>query len=301
MNYLNELITLCDEIGCNNKRNEPMSAHTTFQVGGVVPLFMEPSTLDQISRITAFCSQRKIPLRTIGNGSNLLVADEGADIALLCLGSNFAGIHQEGETNLICEAGASLSSVCAFALKHSLSGLEFAWGIPGNVGGAVYMNAGAYGGEMKDVLARVIHVSFDGGICCLEKDALKLSYRHSIYKENSASIALAEFSLRKGNQDEIRAKMDDYITRRKTKQPLEFPSAGSTFKRPVGGYASALIDQCGLKGLRVGGAMVSEKHAGFIINYENATCKDILDLVAQVQSRVKKQTGFELELEVERL
>ncbi len=277
--------------------NELMRDHTTFRIGGPADYFITVNNTEELRFVVDLCEENDIQHMLIGNGSNLLIRDEGLRYAVIKLSGEFKEISLKG--NLIrCGAGVTLSKLCTFALSHSLSGLEFAFGIPGTVGGAVYMNAGAYGGEIKDVLRSSTHLTEDGKVTMVSADSLNLSYRYSSYKENNNIILFSEFELKLGNKDEIKAKMDDFMNRRVTKQPLEFPSAGSVFKRPEGAFAGALIEQCGFKGYSVGGAQVSEKHSGFIINTGDATCCDVLTLVKEVQDKVKADTGFCLEREI---
>lgn len=233
----------------------------------------------------------------LGKGSNLLVSDRGIKGAVIYTGKQ-CGISLTDENTVRAQSGASLAQLCTFALENSLSGLEFAYGIPGTVGGAVFMNAGAYGGEMKDVLLNSEYVSTDGTSGELDNEAMELSYRHSAYENSNLVITAASVRLAPADRNEIKSTMNDILARRKEKQPLEYPSAGSTFKRPEGNFAGALIEQCGLKGVSVGGAQVSEKHAGFIINRGGATAADILSLIKHVQARVKAQTGVSLETEI---
>lgn len=277
------------------REEEALKKHTSFQIGGNCRLLIEPATKEQVVK-TLECL-KDYPYIVLGNGSNVLVSDEGFDGAVLLLNRNFSAIRLLDEETIEVEAGASLVSLCNFALEHSLTGLEFAYGIPATVGGALFMNAGAYGGEMKDVVESVSHIK-DGELGSYAKEELDYSYRHSIYQQGNYVILSGVLRLKKGDKAEIRAKMDDLMGRRKSKQPLNFPSAGSTFKRPVGAFAAKLIEDCGLKGASVGGAQVSEKHSGFIINTGNATCKDVLDLIEIVKDKVKEETGFTLECEV---
>lgn len=278
-------------------RDVSLRDYCTFKIGGPAACFLEPTAEGQITALLPFLRGSGIPYMVLARGSNVLFSDEGYDGAVIHLGEGFSAMERVDETTISCQSGASLTALCRYALDLGLSGLEFAYGIPGTVGGAVYMNAGAYGGEMKDVLASARHIGPDGP-GSLAGDALSLSYRHSAYTDTDNIITGATVSLRPGDPAEIRAKMEDFMSRRRSKQPLDLPSAGSTFKRPVGGYASALIDQCGLKGRAVGGAMVSEKHAGFVVNIGGATCGDVLALIEVVRDEVKRQTGFDLEPEV---
>jgi UDP-N-acetylmuramate dehydrogenase len=234
----------------------------------------------------------------VGNGSNLLVSDEGIDACVILLGNKFSEVKLIDKNVIFAQAGASLTKVCRFALENELSGLEFAYGIPGSCGGAAFMNAGAYGGEMRDVLYKCEHIDSNGNLGDLQGDELELSYRHSAYYNNNCIVTGLYFKLDNGDKDEIKSKMTDLIGRRKEKQPIEYPSAGSTFKRPEGYFAGALIQECGLKGATVGGAQVSEKHAGFVINIGGATCNDVLELCKKVSDTVYKEKGVKLEMEI---
>ncbi len=285
-------------LGCDARRDESMRKHTTFRIGGNADTYIKVKTLSKLSTILRECKESDIDFLLIGNGSNLLVGDDGISKSVIRLDGEFRNINLVDETTIYCGAGASLAQLCKFALKCGLSGLEFAWGIPGTVGGAVFMNAGAYGGEMKDVVYSVSHITPSGEIGRTEKDDLQFGYRTSVYRINRNVITGVTLKLKKDNADEIRARMDDYLNRRSTKQPLDYPSAGSVFKRPEGNYAGALIEQCGLKGKSVGGAQVSEKHAGFIINRSNATSKDVKELIKKIQETVLEKTGYKLECEL---
>lgn len=288
---------LASKLGFNYIENEPLSKHTSFKIGGNAQMFVSVETVKQLQGVLKCCKEHDIPLFILGKGSNLLISDDGMKGVVLTLDGEFKDISIE-ENKITAGAGANLSRLCTFALNNSLSGLEFAYGIPGSVGGAAYMNAGAYGGEMKDVVTFVTHITPDGEVVTLNASCLEFAYRHSVYKTNDNIILFVTFELREDSADDIKARMDDFMTRRKTKQPLEFPSAGSVFKRPQGNFAGTLIEQCGLKGKTIGGAQVSEKHAGFIINIGEATCKDVLDLVEFVQNTVKEETGYFLEREI---
>lgn len=276
----------------------PLSEHCTFQIGGTATLFLRPSSEEQIQAAASCAAELKIPVLVLGKGSNMLFSDEGFAGAVLHLGTNFARMRLEDGDTISCDSGVPLMDLCNFACENELSGLEFAYGIPGSVGGAVYMNAGAYDGEMKDVLVSTRHISPQGGAGGFFGGEMQLSYRHSVYTDSDLIITGAVVRLRPGKEADIRAKMEDFMQRRRTKQPLEYPSAGSTFQRPQGAYASALIDSCGLKGVCKGGAMVSEKHAGFVINYDHATCRDVLALIDHVKEVVNQKTGFSLACEV---
>lgn len=293
--------------GLETRRGEPMARHTSFRVGGPAALMALPKTLGEASAVLKAAFEAGIEPFFLGNGSNLLVADTGYDGLVIKLAGELEEIRcippEKPGANARLEAGAAalLSRLSKAALEHGLTGLEFAQGIPGSVGGAVTMNAGAYGGEIAQVLLRVV---------CLERDGTKrvysgancdLRYRHSRFSGGGSLICQAVFALTEGDREEISARMEDFAGRRKAKQPLDLPSAGSTFKRPEGHFAAALIEECGLKGFRVGGAQVSEKHAGFVVNTGGASCADILTLIGEVRRRVKERTGVTLELEVKTL
>ena len=275
---------------------EPMSRRTTFGIGGPA-LLIRPQNREQLQTAVAICRGVGQPPFILGRGSNLLVSDAGIARPVIQLGEGLSTVVRQGDT-LRCGAGAALISVCLQAAQAGLSGLEWAYGIPGSLGGGVYMNAGAYGGEMKDVVAEVTYLDENGDFCTASGDALQFGYRHSVFQQRECCIVEAVLALVPGRESEIRAAMEDYMNRRREKQPLEYGSAGSTFKRPAGNYASALVDRCGLKGLAVGGAEVSQKHAGFIINRGGATAAEVLQLIAEVQRTVREKTGYELECEV---
>lgn len=275
-----------------------MKKHTTFKIGGNARLVVYPKNIEQISAIVKTANEHNVRLLTIGNGSNLLVSDDGIDACVIILGEHFGKIELIDEETIYAESGALLIRLCRFAYENGLTGLEFAYGIPGTCGGGAYMNAGAYSGEMKDVLFRCDHIDKNAEKGFLQGEDLKLSYRHSAYCDNGFIITGIYLKLKKGDKAEIKAKMDDLMSRRRSKQPLEFASAGSTFKRPVGNFAGALIEQCNLKGLSVGDAQVSEKHAGFVINRGNATCADVLAVCEKCKSTVLEKTGISLEMEV---
>lgn len=284
------------ELNVSYKFNELMSQHTSFKIGGAAEYFVEPKNTEELSEVIGAAKTNAIPVTVIGNGSNLLVSDSGID-GIVISTLKMKEIRLLDETRIFAEAGASLTAVCLFAKNNSLTGLEFAYGIPGSVGGALYMNAGAYGGEMSGVVESATSFS-EGKIIERKNHELSLSYRHSIYTENGEIITGVIFKLEKGNAADIEEQMNTLMQKRKTSQPLEYPSGGSTFKRPVGYYAAALIDECGLKGLSVGGAEVSRKHAGFVINRENATCSDVLALVEKIKESVLEQKGVKLETEI---
>ncbi len=275
--------------------NEPMSHHTTFKIGGPARLFLDAHSTDALSSAYSLLCDSGVSPLILGNGSNLLVSDSGFDGTVLKVSCNKITIC---ENRIFAEAGALLSSVASLAQKSALSGLEFAHGIPGSVGGAVVMNAGAYGGEISDVLICSTYISKDGifRICNKEHN---FGYRNSIYKHNSDFTVLsAEFELSCGDAEKIAETMRELAEKRRSKQPLEYPSAGSVFKRPEGCFAGALIEQCGLKGFSIGGAEVSEKHAGFIVNRGGATACDVRSLIEHIQNVVLKETGISLECEI---
>lgn len=292
------LVNFCRQNKIEHEVNGSLSQLTSFKIGGTCDIIINPTNTAQIIDIVKAVQEHDLPMFILGNGSNLLFSDDGLHAAVLHLSSSFGELKLLDETTISCQSGAGLSRLCTFAYENSLSGLEFAYGIPGSVGGAIYMNAGAYGGEMKDVLISTQHITTDGKQGSFSRSELDLSYRHSAYTDSGHIITSGVFKLQKGDKDKIRARMDELMGRRRDKQPLEYPSGGSTFKRPQGGYASELIDRCGLKGRQVGGAKVSEKHAGFVINADKATCKDVLALIEVIKQEVKEKTGFNLECEV---
>lgn len=291
-----DLIDRLKSAGIPLAEHEPMSRRTTFGIGGEA-LLLRPTNREQLQTAVSLCRAAGQPPFILGRGSNLLVSDAGIARPVLQLGEGFAAVTREGNS-LRCGAGASLISICRAAAENALSGIEWAYGIPGSLGGGVYMNAGAYGGELRDVLTEVTFLDEAGEYRTLPVGELALSYRHSIFEERDCVIVEAVLALTPAEEPAIRAAMEDYMSRRREKQPLEYGSAGSTFKRPVGNYASALVDQCGLKGLAVGGAEVSRKHAGFIINRGGATAADVKKLIAEVQRVVREKTGYTLECEI---
>lgn len=282
------------------KTEEPMSRRTTFRVGGPADYFVEPGTAEELGAVIQLCRDTGTPFCILGNGSNLLVGDRGYRGVMVSLGKAWSEVTVEGNT-LRAGAGALLSAAARQALAHCLTGLEFAAGIPGTVGGAVVMNAGAYGSEMCCVLTSATVLAEDGQVRTIPASELELGYRTSCIARNGYVVLEAEMELTPGDAETIRARMDELAVQRKSKQPLEFPSAGSTFKRPTGYFAGKLIQDAGLRGFAVGGAQVSEKHCGFVINRGGATAADILNLCREVQARVKAQTGVDLEMEVKLL
>ena len=280
------------------EREAPLARYTSFRIGGPAKRMAFPKDGSQMVLLIAFarsCGARPL---VIGNGTNLLFPDAGVD-RLVVNTREYAEVSIDAQGRVVAESGASLARTAVFAQQRGLTGLEFAHGIPGSVGGAVCMNAGAYGGEMRQVVESASVLFPDEGVKRLRGEELRFSYRHSLLADRPDAVVLsAVFALSAGEPEEIRSKMDELMTRRKTSQPLEYPSAGSTFKRPEGYFAAALIDECGLKGLTVGGAQVSEKHAGFVINRGGATCADVTALMAEIQRRVWKEKGVRLEPEV---
>lgn len=296
MPYMNEIINLCEKENIVFFKNESLKNYTTFKIGGNCKILISVDSEKSISQIISFCNKKSIKYAIIGNGSNILVSDLGYDGIIMYVGKHFSKVNLLEDNIIECQSGITLSKLCSFSLENNLSGLEFAWGIPGTAGGAVYMNAGAYGGEMSDVVEEVTF--FDGEkFKTLRKDELNFSYRHSFFTDNDYTISKIKLRLKIGDYHDIKSKMDELMQKRIDKQPLDYPSAGSTFKRPQGAFASALIEQCGLKGCCVGGAEVSTKHSGFLINKNNATFEDVINLIDVVKAKVKNDTGYELELE----
>lgn len=282
------------------KADEPMKNHITFRVGGPADVFVTPKTKEELARVIACCKEEKIPYYIIGNGSNLLVGDKGVRGVVIQIFKEMNAITCEG-TTIRAQAGALLSLVAAKALEAELTGFEFAAGIPGTLGGACVMNAGAYGGEMKDILSEVTVLTEEGKFLTIPKEELELGYRTSVIAKKGYIVIEAVMCLEKGEKEKIKAYMDELKEKRVSKQPLEYPSAGSTFKRPEGYFAGKLIQDAGLRGFQVGGAQVSEKHCGFVINKNHATAADIVELMRQVSDKVEEKFGVGLEPEVKRL
>ena len=280
------------------RMNERMSQHTSFRIGGPVSVMFLPKSIEELQQICKSIRDFSIRTIVIGNGTNLLVDDKPMEIAVIKIGEGMSRIALTDETVIQAESGAILSKVAAFAMNHALCGFEFAHGIPGSVGGAVCMNAGAYGGEIKDVIRSVTTLSDDGKFYAYSGEECLFSYRQSRFSDGRGIVLSVEIALQKGNREEIKARMDELSARRKNSQPLQMPSAGSTFKRPATGYAAAMIEQAGLKGFGVGGAQVSEKHAGFIINRGGATFEDVLKTMEHVQETIYKKFGVTLIPEV---
>ena len=277
--------------------NEPMKDHTTFRIGGDADAFVRISDKEKLAKVLRYLGQVEIPYYILGNGSNLLVADEGYRGVIIEIAEKMNEVRVEGSC-LVCQAGALLSKVARTAYENGLTGLEFAAGIPGTIGGGVVMNAGAYGGELKNVVTQVAVMDRAGEELIFDNDAMEFGYRTSLIKKYPYIVTEVTLRLVEGDRDVIKAAMDDYGTRRREKQPLEYPSAGSTFKRPEGHFAGALIQDAGLKGYTVGGAQVSEKHSGFVINKGDATAADVRSLMEHVQKIVKAKFNVTLEPEV---
>lgn len=281
--------------------DEPMSRHTSFKIGGPVSVMAFPSSAEELTAILE--ELRKVGVRpfVFGNGTNLLVQDEPLNIFAIKTNQRLNEIRPAPDGGVFAYSGALLSSIAVFAQKNGLAGLEFAYGIPGTLGGAVCMNAGAYGGEISQVVERTEYLDENLELKSVTGEEHGFSYRHSLFSDSEKVVVSSLLRLTPGEPSEIKARMDELAARRRSSQPLNLPSAGSVFKRPVGGYAAALIDSAGLKGLRVGGAQVSEKHAGFIVNLGGATCADVLRLIEQVKERVLKEHGVQLEMEIKHI
>ena len=297
-NNVNALLNTAKECGCDVALNEPLSAHTTFKIGGCCTAMININSAQSLKNLIDIARQQSLRYFVLGKGSNVLFDDKGFDGVIFHIGTGFDELELVGERTVRVQAGCSLMKLCRFALDNSLTGLEFAYGIPGTVGGGVFMNAGAYGGEIKDVLKSCTVVTAEGEIKELEASQLELSYRHSALMQSGDVVCEAVFELEKGDKNDIENKMNELMGRRKEKQPLDYPNAGSTFKRPEGFFAGKLIQDCGLRGFTVGGAKVSDKHCGFVINENNATSSDVVSLIEQVQKIVQKETGQFLECEV---
>lgn len=296
MSYINELTELCEKLGCRIIPECPLSEYITFRFGGPCRALISINSAESAAELLSWLKRGNIKYGIIGRGSNIIALDEGFDGVILMFGGDFARIEVNGSI-IRCEAGALLASACVHAQQNSLTGMEKLFGIPGTVGGALYMNAGAYGSEMADIVVSAKCIDGNGNICTVGAEDMQLSYRHSVFSDTNMVILSVTMQLSEGDSPEIKNAMNECMAKRSSKQPLEYPSAGSIFKRPNGSYASLLVDQCGLKGMTCGGAMVSEKHSGFIVNKGYATSSDVLELCAQVQKTVKEKTGYELELE----
>lgn len=288
---------ICEKILGEVVTNFPLKEHTTFKIGGVADLYVCPNNLMELINTLSILKENNVPYFLLGAGSNLLISDKGLRGAVIKLGDGFDYAHARGDY-ILAGAGVSLAKLASEAKNAELTGLEFASGIPGSLGGALFMNAGAYGGEMKDVVTEVSFIDSKGTVKTIPCSECDFGYRKSIFSKGDKIIISAKFTLKKGNREEISAKMRELNGKRKEKQPLEYPSAGSTFKRPEGHFAGSLIEQAGLKGYTLGGAQVSEKHAGFIINTGNATAKDVCELIEYVKNTVFEKFGVQLEPEV---
>ena len=297
-----EIVTrLINITGKDNVRiNEPMKNHTTFKIGGPAQYYVTPESVTQIQEVVSLCRDMNIPLHVIGNGSNILVGDDGVDGVVLALFNTFSD-YEIKDNVITAQAGMSLIKLAVIALREGLTGLEFASGIPGSVGGAVYMNAGAYDGQMKDVVTSVTVLDEAGDIRILGRDELDMGYRTSAVAKHNMIVLQVIIELKAGNKEQIKDRMNQLSELRKQKQPLEYPSAGSTFKRPEGYFAGKLIADAGLKGYSIGGAAVSEKHAGFVVNMGGATAKDVVELTDYIKKRIIEQFGVTLELEIKKI
>ena len=288
---------LWDREGVPYECGTPLARYTTFKIGGPAALFARPADARQLEAALTACKKSDVRYYLLGQGSNTLFADEGFDGAVICTRMMGGVPRIEGE-RMTAPAGAGLTALCAMVRDAGLTGLEFACGIPGSLGGALYMNAGAYGGEMKDVVETVTCLTPEGTVETRTADELAFGYRTSVFEQDGSCVLSATLRLAHGDKAAIRARMAELLAKRREKQPLEWPSAGSTFKRPQGAFAAALIEQCGLKGLQVGGAAVSRKHSGFVVNLGGATCADVIALTEQVIRVVKEKTGYTLEREI---
>lgn len=276
---------------------EPMASHTTFRIGGLADCFVQLENTEQLIKVQKYLSQVGVPFFILGNGSNLLVSDAGFRGVILQIGSKMSGVTVEGNV-IVAQAGASMAQIARTAMEHELTGMEFASGIPGTIGGGVVMNAGAYGGELSQIVTQVNVVNSEGEIMELDNETMEFGYRTSTIRNNSFTVTEIILRLEKGDRQQIRERMEELAARRREKQPLEYPSAGSTFKRPKGYYAGQLIMEAGLRGFQCGGAKVSDKHCGFVINTGNATAEDVRTLIREVQARVKDRFNVDLETEV---
>ncbi len=285
------------KLGCIIEENALLKNYTTFRIGGKCSLLIKPVSEESFSVLIPLAEKLDVPYYIFGKGSNLIVDSDGINGIVFVIGKDFSGISFRNDETMICLSGTPLSQICLSALENSLTGMEFAYGIPGTLGGAVFMNAGAYGGEMKDIIHSVKAMDIKGNYKEYFPDELDFAYRRSRFTNSGEIIISAEIRLEKGSRSEIKEKMDKLMEQRRSRQPLEFPSAGSTFKRPAGSYASLLIEQCGLKGTHVGDAEVSTKHSGFIINKGNADFSQLMELIGIVKDTVKNKTGYVLECE----
>ena len=278
--------------------DEPMAKHCSFRIGGNARVMVFPGSVRELSAVLSACGELNLPPRILGAGTNVLPPDEGIDGVVICLKDKFDGMERLDETSIRVSAGVTMTRAAVFAANLGLSGMEFAHGIPGTVGGGVYMNAGAYGGEIKDICVSVDVMDRQGRIRTLSNGEMAFSYRHTMLEGSELIVVSAVIRLVKAEPAAVKEKMRELMARRSASQPLDMPSAGSAFKRPVGGYAAALIDRAGLKGYRVGGAAISEKHAGFAVNLGDATAEDVRELLSRVSDKVFEQSGIRLEPEI---
>ena len=297
MDQLKELREFADQQGIAYAANEPLKKYTSFHIGGPAALFCRPADQAQLAGLLNFCRRQGVRSFVLGMGTNVLFSDEGYEGAVISTRGMREEIGGEGDC-LTAGCGVPLNRLCQAAAGRGLGGLEFAYGIPGSLGGGIYMNAGAYGGEMKDVLEEVRFLDEEGCVRTMPAGELGLGYRASVFAQKPWYILEARLRLKPAPADQVQKKMEELLARRKEKQPLEYPSAGSTFKRPEGAFAAALIEQCGLKGYRVGDAAVSEKHSGFVVNLGQATCEQVLQVARDVQRIVQEKTGYLLEKEI---
>lgn len=289
--------SICNKYKADYSENQALSQYTSFKIGGACPLLIKPNSADCLCELMAAFESSKHLYRVMGKGSNLLISDKGVDCPVVIISQDLGDISFY-EDKVVCQAGLPLISLCCEAAKRELTGLEFAYGIPGSVGGAVYMNAGAFGGEMRDIILSCTYADEKGKLHQIKKEDMDLSYRHSFFSGKPYVITDVTLKLQKGDKKAITDKMQDIMNRRREKQPLEYPSAGSTFKRPEGDFAGRLIEAAGMKGFSVGGAQVSEKHSGFVVNKGNADFDDVISVINAVKARVKETSGTALECEV---
>lgn len=293
---MNDLTELCRKLGCKLHTDCSLKDYTTFKIGGSCRAVVDAVSAEAAAEFVKYFRVNDVKYTVLGRGSNILASDEGFDGVILHFGSDFSEVTADG-ARVTAQSGASLSAVCVKAQQNGLSGMENLYGIPGSVGGGLFMNAGAYGTEMKDVVVSAKYIDENGTLRTISADEMNLSYRRSIFSDRNCIVTSVTFELTKGEPDKIKEAMTECLKKRTSKQPLEYPSAGSTFKRPEGSYASLLIEQCGLKGQSVGGAQVSEKHSGFVINKGNASFADVMELCEKVKNTVMEKTGYSLELE----
>ncbi|MBP3855977.1 MAG: UDP-N-acetylmuramate dehydrogenase [Ruminiclostridium sp.] len=288
---------IADRYGAKTLFDESIAEYTSFRIGGKCDVIVMPNSADCIKELVSYCKQTGTKYYILGKCTNVLISDSGLRGVVIIIDGDYSGVRREGN-RLICEAGASLTKICGAARNEGLTGLEFAYGIPGSAGGALYMNAGAYGGEMKDVIVYCDYLDSDGSVKRMNRDEMELSYRHSVFCGTDKIILSVCFELTDGDKEKIADDMNAIMNKRRDKQPLEYPSAGSTFKRPEGYFAAKLIEDSGLKGFTVGGAQVSEKHSGFVINKGGATCEDVKRLIDEVKKKVLEDSGVALECEI---